>query len=384
MALGQLFGATGGPTAQPQYLEPLSGETHSIEMPRWRSESGRPFVITPGAGISPEGIDREVRSLWRYRRAFALASAAPVTLGEGRTPLVAVPWNGSSTNFKLEWFSPTGSFKDRGASAMLSVLRQQGVTRVFEDSSGNGGAAIAAYAAAAGLDATIFAPSGTSPAKLVQAKAHGARVELVEGPREASQQAAIDAATEDRGACYASHNWQAFFLEGTKTLAYELWEDLGYRAPDNVILPVGAGSLLLGLAIGFGELLSARQISRLPRLWAAQPVNCSPLDSAFRGEEPGTRMVLPTIAEGTAIRAPLRLPEMLAALRVTAGGTIAIAEKEIALARTRLAQTGLFVEATSATAAAAYDHLVESETLSPDQMNVVVLTGSGLKSPAGI
>ncbi len=183
-------------------------------------------------------------------------------------------------------------------------------------------------------------------------------------------------------AFYASHNWQAYFLEGTKTLAYELWEDLGFRAPDNVIVPVGAGSSLLGLAIGFGELLRAGQISRLPRLFAAQPLNCSPVDAAFRGEDPSARPVEPTIAEGTAIRSPLRLPEILAALRVTNGGTVAVPEAEIMVARARLARRGLFAEPTSATAAAAFDRLLETETIGPGETTVVVLTGSGLKSPA--
>lgn len=273
---------------------------------------------------------------------------------------------------------------------MLSALRQQGVRAVLEDSSGNGGAAVAAYAAAGGLDATIFAPESTSPAKLVQARAYGARVELVPGPREASQRAAIDATElggygggrDPRPAFYASHNWQAYFLEGTKTLAYELWEDLGFRAPDNIIVPVGAGSSLLGLAIGFRELLRAGQISRLPRLFAAQPLNCSPVDAAFNGEDPLARPITPTIAEGTAIRTPLRLPEILAALRVSGGATIAVPEAQIVAARARLAGLGLYAEPTSATAAAALDTLLESETIDPGETTVVVLTGSGLKSPA--
>lgn len=399
--LGQLFaGGPGTAAPTPSYLDPLSGETHELGSPRWRADSGRPLLITPGAGITPDDIDRSARSLWRYRSALALDIAAPITLGEGCTPLQPARFGEAVVHFKLEWFSPTGSFKDRGASVMLSALRQQGIGAVLEDSSGNGGAAVAAYAAAGGLEATIFAPEPTSPAKLVQSRAYGARVVLVPGAREASQQAAIDAAAGSgadsvagRGSkdgtdrdphpvFYASHNWQAFFLEGTKTLAYELWEDLGFNSPDNVIVPVGAGSSLLGLALGFGELLRAGQISRLPRLFAAQPLNCSPVDAAFGGEDPASRDVLPTIAEGTAIRAPLRLPEMLAALRTTGGATVAVPEARIAEARARLARLGLFAEATSATAAAALDTLLERGTIDPGETTVVVLTGSGLKSPA--
>lgn len=383
MVLGQLFGRSALSTAPPHYVDPLSGEQRSLDQPQWRSSAGRPLIITPGSGIRPEQIDQSRRSLWRYRAALALDIVEPISLGEGCTPLIKSTLAGQPL-CKLEWFSPTGSFKDRGASVMLSALRQQGIARVFEDSSGNGGAAIAGYAAAGGLDATIFAPAGTSQAKLAQSRAYGAQLELVAGPREASQQAAIDAAAADQGAFYASHNWQAFFLEGTKTLAYELWEDLGFRAPDSVIVPVGAGSMLLGLALGFSELQRAGQIDRLPRLFAAQPLNCSPLDAAFHGEELGARLVLPTIAEGTAIRAPLRLPEMLAALRVSDGATVAVPEHEIAAARATLAAAGLFVEPTSATAAAAFARLLAAETISPDQVNIVLLTGSGLKSPSAV
>jgi len=307
----------------------------------------------------------------------------PISLGEGATPLVEYRAGGSVSPpdlCKLEWFSPSGSFKDRGASVMLSTLRQLGLISALEDSSGNGGAAIAAYGTAGGIEVTVFAPAMTSPAKLLQSRAYGAQVRLIEGPREASQDAAIAADAAGEGV-YVSHNWQAFFVEGVKTLAYELWEDLGFRAPEHVIVPVGAGSSLLGLALGFAELRRAGEIDRLPRLWAAQPLACSPVDAAFRGEEPGSRTVTPTIAEGTAIARPLRLPEMLAALRVSGGGTVAIPEPEIAAARERLAAAGLYAEPTSASAEAALRHLRANGAIRPDERAVMVLTGSGLKSP---
>ena len=180
--------------------------------------------------------------------------------------------------FKLEWFAPTGSFKDRGASVMVSALRQLGVDRILEDSSGNGGAAIAAYAALAEMKAKVLVPASTQPAKTVQARMYGAEVELVAGSR---QDTADEAVRQAEHMFYASHNWQAFFLQGTKTLAYELWEDLGFRAPDNVIIPTGAGSNVLGCDIGFSELLRRGEIDRLPRLFAAQPENCAPLHASF-------------------------------------------------------------------------------------------------------
>ncbi len=114
-------------------------------------------MITPLPGVGRGDVHSGVRSLWRYAASFPIAIANPVSMGEGCTPLVEHPWRGGRAHFKLEWFAPTGSFKDRGASVMISALRQQGVTRLLEDSSGNGGAAIAAYAAAAGIKAKMEA-----------------------------------------------------------------------------------------------------------------------------------------------------------------------------------------------------------------------------------
>jgi len=368
------------------YLDPLDGSTYPLDEPRWCSAAGRPLWIAPGPGIEPEDIDTSQRSLWRYRAALPVDLPGPITLGEGRTPLLEQDWDeGGRVLVKAEWLNPTGSFKDRGTSVMLSYLRQRDITAVVEDSSGNGGSSVAGYGAAGGLQVTIVAPESTSPAKIAQVRAYGADVQLVPGPREASQQAAIDIA-ESCSAFYASHNWQAFFLQGTKTLGYELWEDLGFRAPDNVILPVGAGSSLLGCALAFAELLAAGQIDRLPRLFAAQPLHCSPLDASVtaRVDTPVERPVLPTIAEGTAIARPLRLAQMVAAVRESGGGTVAVPEEEIITALERLCHRGLFVEPTSATAAAAHTRLRAAGTIHAEETTVVMLSGSGLKAASTV
>ncbi len=179
---------------------------------------------------------------------------------------------------KPEWFNPTGSFKDRGTSVMVSLLAHQRVPAILEDSSGNGGASVAAYAAAAGIEAKILAPESTSEAKLLQSRMHGAELELVPGPRQATADEAVRQSGER---FYASHNWHPFFLQGTKLIAYEIWEQLGFTAPDAVLMPTGAGSLALGCSIGFNELLRAGQIERVPRLLVVQPEHCSPLANAF-------------------------------------------------------------------------------------------------------
>ncbi|HEX4261295.1 MAG TPA: pyridoxal-phosphate dependent enzyme, partial [Acetobacteraceae bacterium] len=249
------------------YLDPRSGQTFPIEQPRWCGPDGAPLLLTSLPGIGRSRVDTATRSLWRYRAALPFAPDHPITMGEGMTPLLRRTLHGVPVLLKCEWMMPTGSFKDRGASVMLSLLRAQGVTAVLEDSSGNGGAAIAAYAAAGGMQATIMAPASTSPAKLVAMRAHGAAVELIPGTRQDTADAAV---ARSASLFYASHNWQPFFLHGTKTLAYELWEELEFVAPDNVIVPCGAGSNVLGCEIGFSELLRAGEIERPPRIFAAQ------------------------------------------------------------------------------------------------------------------
>lgn len=363
----------------PTYFDPATGHTYPLAEPRWCGDRGGPLMISPLAGIGRDRIERSVRSLWRYRHALPLAVHDPVSLGEGCTPLVARRWRGLDALFKLEWFAPTGSFKDRGASVMISMLRQQGIDYLLEDSSGNGGAAIAAYAAAAGIRAKILVPASTQPGKTVQMRTYGAEVELVPGSR---QNTAEEAERQAARIFYASHNWQPFFLQGTKTLAYELWEDLGFRIPDNVIIPTGAGSNVLGCDIGFGELMRAGEIARLPRLFAVQPENCAPIHATFGAGVDTLRPFepKPTIAEGTAIAHPVRLKEVLDAIRRSGGATVAVSENEIIAALRELAATGLYAEPTSAAAAAGLSKLVSAGTIGAGETTVVVLTGSGLKA----
>ncbi len=363
------------------YLDPRTGETFPLDAPRWSGSGHAPLLLTQLPGITRTQIDPGTRSLWRYRAALPMHAdmpiTTPITLGEGCTPLIPRTLHDAPALLKCEWMMPTGSFKDRGASVMLSLLRAQGVRDVLEDSSGNGGAAVAAYAAAGGLHATIMTPASTSPAKTVQMRAHGAIVELVPGSRQDTADAAVRRSDK---VFYASHNWHPFFLHGTKTLAYELWEDLGFHAPDNVIVPCGAGSNVLGCEIGFAELLRAGEIAAMPRLFAVQPANCAPIAAAFLAGEDAAVEIRPTIAEGTAIATPIRMREVLGALRETQGGAVTLTEEEIARATLELAAMGIYVEPTAAQPAAAFGKLLASGVVTREQTTVLVLTGSGLKA----
>ncbi len=355
-----------------------SGNHYSLDDPRWRGDDGTPLRVSELPGLSPEQIDTAERSIWRYRAVLPADPSCPVSLGEGWTPLVATNWRGIPVQFKLEWFAPTSSFKDRGVSVMMSHLRRLGATQVLEDSSGNGGASVAAYAAAAGIAAKIIVPAATSPAKILQARAYGAKIELVGGTRD---DVANEAIRQSAVIPYASHNWHPMFLQGIKTIAYELWEALGFRAPDNVVLVAGAGSLVLGCDIGFGELLAAGQIERLPRLLVSQPADWATIvDTLNDKTTPNDRPRVPTIAEGASIAHPVRLPEAVEAIRRSNGAGVAIGDDEIRNALRRLAAQGLYAEPTSAVAAAALDRFLDDGTIRPDETTVVVLTGSGLKS----
>ena len=367
------------PLQKPCYIDPWTGRNYELSDVRWRSDDGHPMMVTELAGIDRQDIDTRLRSLWRYQAALPLPIAQPVSMGEGCTPLVQKPWGALHPYFKLEWFNPTCSVKDRGAAVMVSYLRQLGVDSILEDSSGNGGAAIAAAGAAAGLKVKILAPGYTPSPKVAQIRAFGAQVQLVPGPREACEEEAI---RQSEHIFYAGHNWHPFFLQGTKSLAYELWEDFDFDVPDNIIVPTGAGSNVLGFHIGLKELLASGQIKKLPRIFVAQPLNCSPIDASVTAGTDNLveREIKPTIAEGTAIRRPVRLREVLHAVRETNGQTVALTEEQITDAVRRLAAAGLYAEPTSATAAAAVDVLVQRGAIQSTERTVVLLTGTGLKS----
>jgi threonine synthase len=367
----------------PAYLDPHTQRTYPIAVPRWCGDDQAPLLLTPLPGITRGQIDPTERSLWRYRAALPLPVADPISLGEGVTPLIPRTLHGARVLLKCDWMMPTGSFKDRGASVMLSLLRAQGIAHVLEDSSGNGGAAVAGYAAAGGMRATIMTPSSTSPGKTVQVRAYGAELRLIPGSRQDTADAAVRQAAS---IFYASHNWHPFFLQGTKTLAYELWEDLGFRAPDNIVTPCGAGSNVLGCAIGFSELLRAGEITRLPRIFAIQPAHCGPIAAAFLAgtDAEVATPIEPTIAEGTAIAHPVRRREVIAALRGSRGGAVLVSETDIETGLFDLARTGVYVEPTSAQVAAGFSKLLAAGTIRPDDTTVLVMTGSGLKATSRI
>ena len=358
---------------------PACGMAYPADRPLWHCDCGGPLDLEPGQGLRRSDIDADDASLWRYRAALALKESPRVSLGEGWTPLVTRHWDGAPVRFKLESQMPTGSFKDRGTAVMLNHLLQVGVGPIHEDSSGNAGSSIATYAAAAGLRCRIYVPASAPRGKVVQIAAAGAEVRAIPGTREAVTEAALAAIGES---FYASHNWHPYFIEGTKTLAYELWEQLGFAVPDNILVPTGYGSNILGLDRGFDELIRVGEVSRRPRLFAVQAENCSALAAAWAVGAADYVPFTPTatIADGIATVKPVRTAEVLAALRRSGGGVVTVPEAEIGPALKTLGRLGLFVEPTAATASAALSRLLRDRTIRPDETTIVVLTGHGLKA----
>ena len=361
------------------YVCPGCGRIWTADRPLWRCACGSHLNLTPGCGLGRGEIVVDEASLWRYAAALALRGPPCTSLGEGWTPLVLRDWCGAGVFFKLESQMPTGSFKDRGAAVMINHLIEVGVGPIHEDSSGNAGASIATYAAASGIPCRIYVPAAAPPGKLVQIAVTGADVRAIPGSRQAVSEAALTASGES---FYASHNWHPYFIEGTKTIAFELWEQLGFRVPDNILVPTGYGSNILGLERGFDELERSGEITARPRLFAVQAANCAAFAAAWEaGEDRFVEFAaLPTIADGIATPRPVRIAEVLLAVRRSNGSVVAVGEEEIAPALTALGRRGLFVEPTAATAAAALTRLLGDGTIRPDQTTVVVLTGSGLKA----
>jgi threonine synthase len=352
------------------------GATFPMNDPRWRCGCGGLLGVRFRPRFDKAKILGRKSTMWRYREALPVDdNAHVVSFDEGMTPMIPADLGPETLLLKLEQLFPTGSYKDRGASVLISKAKEMGVARVVEDSSGNAGCAIAAYAARAGIECEILVPDSTSPGKLVQILLYGAALRRIPGSREDTANAALAAA---EGTYYASHSWNPFFFQGTKTFAYEVWEQLGFRAPDALLLPAGNGTLLIGSYIGFRELKESGLVDRIPRHIAVQAKNCAPLLAMFRdnlGAVPAIE-TRETIAEGVAIAAPVRGKEIVDIVRETGGEVLAVSDEEVEKALVVLGRKGFYVEPTSALPVAAYLKYpgVRSGSV------VAPLTGHGLKA----
>jgi len=355
-----------------------TGETYALDTPIWCSESGGLLDIEYVPDLDWDWVKHLPPNLWRYREALPLPSdSSIVSFGEGFTPLQKISFGEKWAWIKLDYLFPSGSYKDRGSSVMMSQIKALGIQSVVQDSSGNAGASVAQYAALADLKCQIFVPEGTSIAKINQMEFCGAEVTQVTGSREDTAKAAFQAAQDT---FYASHVWNPFFLHGTKTFAYEIVEQLNFRAPHTLVLPAGNGTLLLGAFIGFRELKESGVISKIPKLIGIQAANCAPLAQAYQQKQTQFAKIIPqaTIAEGIAIAEPMRGTQMLEYVGITGGDFLTVEEAEIKETWKELALKGYYVEPTSAAVIAGLKNYLAHHA-QKDEIVASVLTGHGLK-----
>ena len=327
--------------------------------------------------FSLEEIDRDEWSIFRYRRFMAVDGDAwkTVSLGEGMTPVVRLDEN---VLLKMDYCMPTLSYKDRGAAVLVAHCKEIGVDYVVQDSSGNAGNSVAAYAAKAGIRCEIFVPEGTSPKKIDMIRAHGAECTVVPGTRDHCADVCREKVERD-GVYYANHVYNPFFYEGTKTYIYEVLEQL-HRIPKHILIPVGNGTLFLGAVKALEHLLDSGVIAQMPRIIAVQSENCDPiLQAAANGEVHPARVTpKPTLAEGIAIGVPMRGEEILAYADKYPVRFIHAPEDRILEARSILAGKGVYCEHTTAANYAAYLRYCEQYGAAEDCL--ITMCGAGLKS----
>jgi threonine synthase len=337
---------------------------------------GGVFDYDDAPSFSIESVQNHLPGYWRYRQTFGLIEGAPiVTLGEGNTPLLWEVVEDQPVALKMESMNPSGSYKDRGSAVLVSQLLGKGVSEAVEDSSGNAGASFAAYAARAGLRCRIYVPESASGPKRRQIEMYGADLIAVAGPRSEAARAVL--AEAEKGVPYASHAYLPFGLMGIATIAYEVWEQLGRKAPGSIIAPVGHGGLLLGIVRGFSALKKAGYIERVPYYVGVQAAACDPVVRAFQHGLRAMETVGEgsTLAEGVRVRQPIRAKALLSEIQQSGGDFVAIDEREIFESYVDLGRRGLYVEPTSALVWAAAQKRVKELP----QPAVVVISGIGLK-----
>jgi threonine synthase len=335
--------------------------------------------------LTREALATREKSLWRYREVLPLpANVEPVSLGEGGTPLLRAQKFTYDIDLwiKDESLNPTQSFKARGMSVAVSMAKYLGATKLAAPSAGNAGGALAAYAARAGLEAHVFMPCDTPRANVIECRALGAHVTLIDGlitdcgaeiARRKAQEGWFDMSTLK----------EPYRVEGKKTLGYELAKQCGWQLPDTILYPTGGGTGLIGMWKAFDEMEALDLIGgKRPRMFAVQAAGCAPIVRAFEAGEkiaaefPNAR----TVASG--LRVPKAIGDFLILniLRQSNGGAIAVDDEEmIRVAREVGSQEGLFVCPEGAACLAALKSLHSAGKIAPGERVVIFNTGSGIK-----
>ena len=358
---------------------PACGAQYPEDDVVWRCRCGSCLDLKEPFRPDPKNF-KGPHFLQRYSSVLPLRDPKnAVSFGESTTPLHPMEFYSIPVQVKMDFLLATGSFKDRGAAVMINKCRELGISRIVEDSSGNSASAVAAYSTLAGIDAHIFMPEGNSSAKTIQVSTYGATLHKISGNRTDCAMAAEEAAAESY---YAAHTWNPYFLHGTKTVIYEIMEQMDWKAPGTIFIPVGSGTQLLGIWLGLKEMKRAGLIEKYPRLMAVQSEHCTPIRNFALGKVTPELPKTPILAEGIAIRHPARLSQILQAVKESGGDTVTVTDNDIVEGLQLAAQQGVYMEPTSAAAVAALKQY--SDRLTKNDRVVVPLTGHGLKASARI
>jgi threonine synthase len=356
-------------------------------------ECGKPLLVSYDYGAVKNTLDKEslagrTPSLWRYRELLPLVDDKNcVTLGEGFTPLHRAENLGAKlglTNFwiKDESLNPTQSFKARGMTMAVSMAKELGVKKVAVPSAGNAAGALAAYAALAGMEAHIFVPKDTPKACVIECKALGAHVTLVDGLITDCGKIVAER-KEAEGWFDVSTLKEPYRIEGKKTMGYELAEQMNWTLPDVILYPTGGGTGLIGMWKAFDEMQHLGWIDeRRPRMVSVQAVGCAPVVKAFhKGDTAGAEIEnAHTIASG--LRVPKAVGDfiMLNILRKSGGTAVAVSDEDLVKdAREIGATEGIFAAPEGGACLTALKQLIEEDFVKPDERVVLFNTGSGIK-----
>ena len=329
------------------------------------------------------------RSIWRYANLLPVADENPVSLGAGFTPLVRAERLGAELGLRDLWIkddtaNPTGSFKDRVVSVALTKARQLGFKVAACASTGNLANSVAAHAARAGMSSMVLIPSNLEQAKILMTTVYGGEVIAVDGTYDDVNRLCAELTSERPSWAFVNVNVRSYYAEGSKTLAFEIAEQLGWQAPDHVVVPIASGSQLTKIAKGFKELSLVGLLDGEPsvRISGAQAKGCSPVATAFEKNIDAIAPVKPdTIAKSLAIGNPADGYYALDAIRTSGGSCGSVSDDEIIEGIKLLARTeGIFAETAGGVTIATLASLAQRGIIKPDERTVAIVSGHGLKT----
>lgn len=321
------------------------------------------------------------KGVWRYKSSIPGVYNKIISLNEGNTPLIPSKIY-KQTYFKFEGANPTGSFKDRGMTVAISSAVNNGYKAIVAASTGNTAASAAAYASRANLKAYLVLPKGKiALGKLAQSILYGATILEINGSFDVAMSAVIRLYKE-LGIVYPLNSFNPWRLEGQKTIAYEIAEDIG--APDNVIVPVGNAGNIYAIWKGFAELYEAGRIEKIPRMIGIQAEGASPIAKALEKGLSAPEFIENPETVATAIRIgrPVNWKKAIKAIKDSKGAALSVSDSEIIDAQKKLArEEGIGAEPASSAALAGYEKAIREKILDKDEKNVLILTGHALKDP---